>query len=39
MAGWEDEDFEVPTNIPVAKGKWEGEDEDEEDIPVLFPFT
>lgn len=34
MAGWEDEDFEVPTSIPVSKGKWEGEDEDEEAIPV-----
>jgi len=33
MADWDDDDFE-PTAVPVSKGKWEGEDEDDEDIPV-----
>jgi len=34
MAGWEDDDYEVPTTVPLSKGKWEGEDEEDEDIPV-----
>jgi hypothetical protein len=37
MAGWDDDDFEVPTTVVVPKGKWEGEDEDDEDIPVRLP--
>jgi hypothetical protein len=32
MATWEDDDFE-PT-VSLSKGKWEGEDEDDENIPV-----
>jgi len=38
MASWDDEDFDVSTTrvapIVASKGKWEGEDEDEDDIPV-----
>jgi hypothetical protein len=39
MANWDDDDYDVPTTIasvPViaSKGRWEGEDEDDEDVPV-----
>ena len=38
MAGWDDDDdYEItPTKAPViaSKGKWDGEDEDDEEIPV-----
>jgi hypothetical protein len=38
MSNWDDDDFEVPSApVIAAKGKWEGEDEDDEDIPVLLP--
>jgi hypothetical protein len=36
MATWEDDDFEVSTvSVIVSKGKWEGEDEEDENIPVI----
>ena len=40
MSNWDDEDFEVSAAPVIAsKGKWEGEDEDDEDIPVApFPL-
>jgi hypothetical protein len=37
MASWDDDDYEItPTKAPVivSKGKWDGEDEDDEEIPV-----
>jgi len=40
MADWDD-DYELQTSkapVAPAKGKWEGEDEDDNDIPVLLPL-
>jgi hypothetical protein len=39
MANWDDDEYEVTTKPPaiISKGKWEGEDEDDEDIPVCPP--
>jgi hypothetical protein len=41
MANWDDDDFEfnAPT-VPIVatKGKWDGEDEDDGNVPVYLPF-
>ena len=40
MASWEDDDYEISTAaVAASKGKWEGEDEDESNIPVQHPLV